>query len=124
MSSLADIQQKDETLGNTEAATLKLREESEAMDGEIANYKKAIQNEQSKNETFTGTINKVNAEVTFLGKQIQRNVEKKEALVAEIDQKQKALEQTEAELQTVIQVNVKCNVIHFLAAKQRTRGQS
>jgi chromosome segregation ATPase len=69
-----------------------------ALDSEIGNYKKAIQNEQNNNETLTGILNKVTTEISFLEKQIEKYREKREALIAEFTQYQKTLEATEAEL--------------------------
>jgi chromosome segregation ATPase len=116
-SSLIAISQKDEYLAKKENEILyayvrssnfsrKLREELLALDGEINNYKKAIEKEQSMNETLTGTLNKVTTENTFLEKQIQKIVERKEALVAEIEMKQKAMEGTEEEMARITQVSI------------------
>jgi chromosome segregation ATPase len=82
--------------------TRKQREEYLAIDGEINNYNKAIEQEQAKNEQLTGIYNKVNTEITFLEKQLQKFKEKKENLIAQYSQTQKSLEHTESMLAKVM----------------------
>jgi chromosome segregation ATPase len=73
------------------------------MDGEISNYKRAIEQEQAKNENLTGFLNKTETEVMSLEKQIQKNKEIKEALIAKFVQYQKSLEQAEEDLSKIAQ---------------------
>ncbi len=80
-----------------------LKDKTLSLDGQINGYKKALQDEQDRNANLTGILNKVNAECSYLEKQVLRIKDRREQLSLEYSQKQKLLEQTEMETSRVAQ---------------------
>ena len=97
-SALIGMQRRDEALQATEDALLKQREQEMALDAEITGVKKAIQQEEERNEVLVSTEGKLETEQKGVDANIKICAEKEEKHHERFAMLNKSLEQTDAEL--------------------------
>lgn len=69
-----------------------------SLETEIDNYKKSVIKEQERNEELTMMLNKLNADIEHIQKQIESSMMKKEALKMEYMTYTRTLQETEQSL--------------------------
>ena len=97
-SSLIGMGRRDEALRATEDAIRNQKEQLLALESELRGAKKSIEAEQVSNERLTGVKTRVEGEVTFLGRELERLGEKKTVLQENYSELKGQLEVVDAEL--------------------------
>ena len=75
-----------------------------SLDMEVDNYKKSIIKEEERNEELTMLLNKVNADISHITKQIETSASKRDKLKAEFVMYTRALQETEQSLAKAVTV--------------------
>ena len=78
----------------------------QSLNTEADNYKKSITKEQERNEELTMLLNKVNADITHVTKQIEVSVHRKDQLRAEYMTYTRTLQEIEQSLAKATTVSV------------------
>ena len=76
-----------------------------SLDMEVDNYKKSIIKEEERNEELTMLLNKINADISHISKQIETSASKRDQLKAEYIAYTRALQETEQSLAKAVTVS-------------------
>lgn len=87
------------------------QEQIRSLSTEVDNYKKSILKEEERNEELTMMLNKVNADIAHVNKQIEASMAKKDRLKAEYMTYTRTLQETEQALAKATTVSTKLKIV-------------
>ena len=88
------------------------RQQLRSLETEVDNYKKNITKEQERNEGLTMMLNKVEADIAHIKRQIEASVAKLELLKTEYTTYTRTLQETEQSLAKATTVSIKSLLVY------------
>ncbi|KAJ3166907.1 Coiled-coil domain-containing protein 40 [Geranomyces variabilis] len=101
-SSLIGLQRREDVVATIEDGIQKNKDALLSMSGEVSGFRLSLRRAQEQNETLTLLLNKLSNEVSHLRRDIAAIADQKEKLKESYTMYTRSLEQTEAELATVM----------------------
>ncbi|KAI8593523.1 hypothetical protein BDZ88DRAFT_503833 [Geranomyces variabilis] len=101
-SSLIGLQRREDVVATIEDGIQKNKDTLLSMSGEVSGFRLSLRRAQEQNETLTLLLNKLSNEVSHLRRDIAAIADQKEKLKESYTMYTRSLEQTEAELATVM----------------------